>query len=86
MDNRSCFTCGRRGHVSRDCAKRVTAAEAPTDVGKGKDRVEHGPAERRMGPNVKRWMEPNSAVFDDERVLKTMGEIEQLVGPSGARS
>ena len=39
-----------------------------------------------MGPNVKRWMEPNSAVFDDERVLKTMGEIEQLVGPSGARS
>ena len=86
VDNRSCFTCGRRGHVSRDCAKRVTSAEAPTDVGKGKDRVEHGPVERRMGPNEKRWMEAKSAVFDDERVLKTMGEIEQMVGPSGARS
>ena len=86
VDNRSYFTCGKRGHVSRDCARRVAAADAPLRVGKGKDRAEHGPAERRMGPNEKGWLEAKDTFFDDERVQKTMEEIEKSVGPSGARS
>ena len=86
VDNRSYFTCGKRGHVSRDCGRRVAATDAPLGVGKGKDRAEHGPAERRMGPNEKGWLEAKNTVFDDERVQKTMEEIEKSVGPSGARS
>ena len=86
VDMRSCFTCGKRGHVSRDCARRVAAIDAPLRVGKGKDRAEHGPEERRMGPNVKGWLEAKNTFFDDERVQKTMEEIEKSVGPSGARS
>ena len=86
VDNRSCFTCGRKGHVSRDCARRVAAIDAPSGVGKGKDRAEHGPVERRMGPNEKGWLEARDTFFDHERVQKTMEEIEKSVGPSGARS
>ena len=86
VDNRSCFTFGKRGHVSRDCSRRVAATGAPRGVGKGKDRAEHGPAERRMGPNEKRWLEARNTFFDDERVQKTIEEIEKSVGPSGARS
>ena len=86
VDNRSCFTCGKRGHVSRDCARRVTTTDAPVGVGKGKDRAEHGPAERRMGPNERGWLEAKDTFFDDERVRKSMEEIEKSVGPSGARS
>ena len=86
VDNRSCFTCGKKGHLSRDCARRVVAANTPIGVGKGKDRAEHGPAERRMGPNEKGWLEARNTFFDDERVQKTMEETEKSVGPSGARS
>ena len=88
VDNRSCFTCWRRGYVSRDCARRVTANDSPdgVGVGKGKDRAEHGPAERRMGPNEKGWLEAKNTLFDNERVRRTMEEIEKSVGPSGARS
>ena len=86
VDNHSCFTCGKRGHVSRDCARRVAAIDVPRGVGKGKDRAEHGPAERRMGPNEKGWLEARSTFFDYEGVQKTMEEIEKSVGPSGARS
>ena len=86
VDNRSCFTCGRRGHVSRDCAKRVAAIGAPSEVGKGKDRAEYGPVERRMGPNENKWLEANNTLSGDEMARKTMEEIEKSVGPSGARS
>ena len=86
VDNRSCFTCGRRGHVSRDCAQRVVATETPTGVAKGKDRAEHGPAERHMGPNEKRWLETKNPFGGDDGVRKTMEEIESMVGPSGAHS
>ena len=86
VDNRSCFTCGRRGHVSRDCARRVAAIHSSVGMEKGKDRVDHGPAERRLGPNEKGWLEAKDTFFDDERVRKTMEEIEKSVGPSGARS
>ena len=86
VDNRSCFTCGRRGHVSRDCARRVAPADAPIRVGKGKDRAEHGPAKQRMGPNERGWLGAKNTFVDDERVQKTMEEIEKSVGPSGAQS
>ena len=72
--------------MSRDCARRVAATDAPNRVGKGKDRIEHGPAERRMGPNEKGWLEAKDTFIDGERVRKTMEEIEKSVGPSGARS
>ena len=39
-----------------------------------------------MGPNEKGWLEAKMTFFDDERVQKTMEEIEKSVGPSGARS
>ena len=81
VDNRSCFTCGQRGHVSMDCARRVAATNAPLGVGKGKDRVEHGSAEQRIGPNERGWLEARNTFFDDERVQKTMDEIEKSVGP-----
>ena len=84
VDNRSCFTCGRRGHVSRDCARRVAAIDTPSGVGKGKDRAEHGPVERCMGPNEKRWLEAKNTLSDDVVARKTLEEIEQSVGPSGA--
>ena len=86
VDNRRCFTCGKMGHVSRDCARRVAATDAPPGVGKGKDRAQHGPAERRMGPNEKGWLEARNACFDDQRVQETMEEIEKSVGPSSACS
>ena len=86
VDNRSCFTCGRRGHVSRDCARRVAPAGVRIGVGKGKDRAEHGPAERRMGPNERGWLVAKNTFFNDEKVQKTMEEIERSVGPTGARS
>ena len=86
VDNRSCFTCGRRGHVSRDCTRRVAAIDTLSGVGKGKDRAEHGPVERRMGPNEKRWLEAKNTLSDDVVARKTMEEIVKSVGPSGARS
>ena len=72
--------------MSRDCVRRVAATYALIGVGKGKVRAEHGPAERRMGPNEKGWLEARDTFFDDERVQKTIEEIEKSVGPSGARS
>ena len=71
--------------MSRDCARWVAATDAPLGVGKGKDRAEHGPGERRMGPNEQGWLEAEDTFFDDARVQKTMEEIEKSVGPSGAR-
>ena len=86
VDNRSCFSYGRRGHVTRDCARRAASAGARIGVGKGKDRAEHGLAEQRMGPNERGWLEAKNTFFNDERVQKTMEEIERSAGPPGARS
>ena len=86
VNNRNCFTCGRWGHVSRDCARRAAPANARNGVGKGKDRAEYGPAEQRMVPNERGWLEAKNTFFDDERVQKTMEEIESSAGPTGARS
>ena len=72
--------------MSRDCTMRVMANDSPGGVGKGKDRAEHGPAERRMGPNERVWLEAKDIFFDDERVRRKMEEIGKSVGPSGARS
>ena len=86
VDNRNCFTCGRRGYVSRDCTRRAAPADARNGVGKGKDRAEYGLAEQRMGPNETGWLEAKNTFFDKERVQKTMEEIERSAGPTGARS
>ena len=86
VDNPSCCTCGRRGHASRDCARRVVPASAQIGVGKGNDRIEHGPVEQRMGPNERGWLEAKDTFFDEERVQKAMEEIERSAGPPGARS
>ena len=86
VDNRSCLTCGRKGRVSRDCSRRVTAVGPQSDAVKGMDRAEHGPAEQRMGPNETGWLEAKDTFFDDKRVWKTMTEIEKAGGPTGARS
>ena len=67
--------------MSRDCARRVAATDAPLGVGKAKDRAEHGSAEQRMGPNERGWLEARNTFFDDERVQRTMDEIEESVGP-----
>ena len=72
--------------MSRDCVRQVVPADAPIGVGKGRDRAEHGPAKQRMGPNERGWLEAKNTFFDDERVQKTMEEIEKSVGPSGAQS
>lgn len=85
-DNRSYFTCKRKGHVRRECSHRVAAAGPRSDVVKGKDRAVHGPEKRRMGPNERGWLKAKETLFDDERVWKMMKEIEKAVGPSGARS
>ena len=39
-----------------------------------------------MGPNEQGWLEAKNTFFDDERVCKTMEEVERAVGPSGERS
>ena len=72
--------------MSRDCTRRVAAIDTLSGVGKGKDRAEHGPVERRMGPNEKRWLEAKNTLSDDVVARKTMEEIVKSVGPSGARS
>ena len=61
-------------------------ASARIGVGKGNDRVEHGPVEQRMGPNERGWLEAKDTFFDEERVQKAMEEIERSAGPPGARS
>ena len=72
--------------MTRDCARRAASAGARIGVGKGKDWAEHGLAEQRMGPNERGWLEAKNTFFDDERVQKTMEEIERSAGPPGARS
>ena len=37
-----------------------------------------------MGPNEGGWLEAKNTFFDDERIRKTMEEIEKTRGPSGA--
>ena len=83
---RGCFTCGLRGHISMFCSKRVVASVGREGAVKGKERGEHGPEEKRMRPNKRWWLEAKNTFFDDERILKTMEEIEKSGGPSGARS
>ena len=37
-----------------------------------------------MGPNERGWLEAKNTFFDDERIQKTMEEIEKTRGPSCA--
>lgn len=63
-----------------------TDALGSEGVAKGKERAEHGPEEKRMVPNKKAWYEAKNTLFDDERVWKTMEEIEKQEGSMVARS
>ena len=83
---RGCFTCGLQGHISRFCPKRAVARGEQEGAVKGNERGEHGPEEKRMGPNERGWLEAKNTFFDDKRILKTMEEIGKTGGPSGARS
>ena len=81
-----CFTCGLRGHISRFYPKRAVASVGQEGAVQGKERGEHGLEEKRIGPNERGWLETKNAFFEDERIWKTMEEIEKSGGPSGARS
>ena len=39
-----------------------------------------------MGPNEQGCLQAKNTFFDDERVWKTMEEVERAIGPSGERS
>ena len=82
---RDCFTCEWKGHISRDCPRRARLDVQTTRDIKDKGRADHGPEERRMGLNERWWLEAKNTFFDDERVRKTMEELEPAEGPSGAR-
>ena len=81
-----CFTCGLQGHTSRICPRRAVASVGREGAVKGRERGQHGLEERRMGPNERRWQEAKNTFFDDDRIPKTMEEIETSGGPSGART
>ena len=83
---RGCFTCGLWGHISRFCLRRVEPSVGQEGAVTGKERGEHGPEEKRMGPNERGWLEAQNRCFDDERIRKTMEKIDKTGGPSGARS
>ena len=82
-----CFTCGWRGHISKDPPRRVRLAMQATEGNKDKDRIEQGPEERRMGPNERGWVKKTKDMFDySKRVEETIREMGTAGGPSGARS
>ena len=56
---RGCFTCGLLGHISRFCPKRAVTSVGREGAVKGKQRGEHGPQQKRMGPNERGWQEQN---------------------------
>ena len=87
VDVRGCFTCGWKGHISRDCLRRVRMAMPAIGGGKDKDRIEQGPEERRMGPSEKGWVEKTKDIFDyTKTVEETSRGMGSAGGPSGARS
>lgn len=54
---------------------------------KDKERTEHGPKERRMGPNERGWIEKTRDIFDYSKSMEeTIREVGTTGGPSGARS
>ena len=55
---------------------------------KGKGRADHGPEERRMGPNERGWLERMADIgFDYTKSLEENArEAKESRGPSGARS
>ena len=54
---------------------------------KDKDRMEQGPEEWRMGPNVRGWVEKTKDIFDYTKSVEgTIREMGDAGGPSGARS
>ena len=83
---RGCFTCGLRGHINRFCPRWAVVSVGREGAVKGKERGEHGPEEKRIGPNERGWLEAKNTFFDDEGIRKKMEEIEKTGGPSGARS
>lgn len=69
VDNQGCFTCGRRAYISPDCpqmAQLVRSAGTTENVVKRKNWVEHGPMERRMGPNKEGWVEAKNTFLHNQ--------------------
>ena len=56
---RGYFTCGLLRHISRFCPKRAVTSVGRKGAVKGKERGEHDPEEKRMGPNERGWLERN---------------------------
>ena len=84
---RGCFTCGWKGHISKDCPRRVRMAMPTIWDGKDKGRMEQGPEERRMGPNESGWVEKTKDIFNyTKSVEETIRKMGDTGGPSGARS
>ena len=86
VSTRGCFTGGWKGNISRDCPRRAGLDVQATRGIKDKGRADQGPEERRIEPSESGWLEAKNTFFDDERVWKTMEEVERTVGPSGVRS
>ena len=78
---RGCFTCGWKGHISRDCPPRVRIAKPAIGGNKNKDRIDQGPEERRMGPNEKGWVEKTKDIFNYTRCVE---ETILEMGSAGA--
>ena len=77
VDAHDCFKCGWRGHISRDCPRRVRLNLQAVRGDKDKGRMGQGLDEKRMGPNERGWVEAKNNFFEDERVWKTMKKIEK---------
>ena len=81
VDARGCFTCEWKGHISKDCPRRLRIAMLTTGGRKDKDRMRQAPEERRMGPNERGWVEKTKDIFD---YTKSVEETIREMGDAGA--
>lgn len=87
IDMRGHFMCGWQRHIIKDCPRRVRLAMRTTGGNQDKERVEQGPAEKRMGPNEKGWVENTKDIFDCSKGMEeAIQGMRPSGGPSGARS
>lgn len=87
--------CGWKGHISKDCPRRVRMAMQASGSNKNKDRMGQGqeerrmgqgPEERRMSPNERGWVEKTKYIFNyTKSVEETIQEMGNTGGPSRMR-